>query len=131
MHVVIAGPASPQRLSDLLDVVPSRLPRGLGGTPVNLLVRAMLQRGHRVSLVTVSPEIQRPQRVSGVRLQILTVPWRARARDRARDGFRREIRYLEAGIDTVFLSFQSSEPDPARHREVVRAAMRALAPAAG
>ncbi|MGH7313153.1 MAG: LLM class flavin-dependent oxidoreductase, partial [Candidatus Rokuibacteriota bacterium] len=40
-------------------------------------------------------------------------------------------RYLEAGVDTVFLSFQSSETEPARRREVVHAAMRALAPAAG
>lgn len=40
-------------------------------------------------------------------------------------------RYLDAGIDTVFLSFQSAEADPARRREVVRTAMRALAPAAG
>jgi probable F420-dependent oxidoreductase len=40
-------------------------------------------------------------------------------------------RYLEAGIDTAFLSLQSSEPDPARRRQVLRAALKALAPAAG
>jgi probable F420-dependent oxidoreductase len=37
-------------------------------------------------------------------------------------------RYLEAGVDTAFLTFQSSEPDVVRKREIVVAAMRALAP---
>jgi probable F420-dependent oxidoreductase len=48
------------------------------------------------------------------------------------ESIRRRIRrYLDAGIDTAFLSLQTSEPDPARRREVLRAALRALAPAAG
>lgn len=42
-----------------------------------------------------------------------------------RDGIRR---YLDAGVDTVFLLIQSSEPDPMRKRERLRAAARALAP---
>jgi probable F420-dependent oxidoreductase len=37
-------------------------------------------------------------------------------------------RYLDAGVDTAFLTFFSSEPDSARKREIVLAAMRALAP---
>ena len=36
--------------------------------------------------------------------------------------------YLDAGLDTPFLTFFSSEPDPARKREIVLSAMRALAP---
>ena len=36
--------------------------------------------------------------------------------------------YLDAGIDTAFLSLQSSEPDPARKRERMRGAIQALAP---
>jgi probable F420-dependent oxidoreductase len=42
-----------------------------------------------------------------------------------REGVRR---YLDAGVDTAFILLQSSEPDPARKREALRAAMRALAP---
>jgi probable F420-dependent oxidoreductase len=42
----------------------------------------------------------------------------------------RVLQYLDAGIDTLFLSLQSSETEPARRREVVLNAMRALAPAA-
>lgn len=37
-------------------------------------------------------------------------------------------RYFDAGIDTAFLSLQTSEPDPKKKREVLLAAMRALAP---
>jgi len=45
------------------------------------------------------------------------------------DEIRRRVRrYLEAGLDTAFLSFQTSETDPGRKREVVRSAMRAQAP---
>jgi probable F420-dependent oxidoreductase len=37
-------------------------------------------------------------------------------------------RYLEAGVDTAFLHLLTCEPDPARKREVLRQAVRALAP---
>ncbi len=39
-------------------------------------------------------------------------------------------RYLEAGIDTAFLSLFTLEPDPARKRRALLDAVRALAPAA-
>jgi len=39
-------------------------------------------------------------------------------------------RYLEAGIDTAFLSLFTLEPDPARKRQALLDAVRALAPAA-
>jgi probable F420-dependent oxidoreductase len=42
----------------------------------------------------------------------------------------RVARYFEAGLDTAFLTFQSSEPDPDRKKERVREAIRALAPLA-
>jgi probable F420-dependent oxidoreductase len=37
-------------------------------------------------------------------------------------------RYFDAGLDTAFLALQTSEPDPARKRAVLRAALAALAP---
>jgi probable F420-dependent oxidoreductase len=39
-------------------------------------------------------------------------------------------RYLDHGIDTAFLQFQTDDPDPARRRALVLDAMRALAPSA-
>ena len=45
------------------------------------------------------------------------------------DAIRARIRaYFDAGVDTAFLTFLSSEPDPARKRDLVLSAMRALAP---
>jgi probable F420-dependent oxidoreductase len=45
------------------------------------------------------------------------------------DEIRRRVRrYLDAGLDTAFLSFQTSETDAGRKRDVLRAAMRAQAP---
>ncbi len=40
-------------------------------------------------------------------------------------------RYLEAGIDTAFLSLSTLEPDPSRKRAILAEAVRALAPSAG
>ena len=39
-------------------------------------------------------------------------------------------RYLDQGIDTAFLQFQTNDPDPARRRALVLDAMRGLAPSA-
>ena len=39
-------------------------------------------------------------------------------------------RYLDHGIDTAFLQFQTNDPDPARRRTLTLDAMRALAPSA-
>jgi alkanesulfonate monooxygenase SsuD/methylene tetrahydromethanopterin reductase-like flavin-dependent oxidoreductase (luciferase family) len=39
-------------------------------------------------------------------------------------------RYLDAGVDTAFLSLSTFETDPARRREILREATRALAPSA-
>ena len=39
-------------------------------------------------------------------------------------------RYLDHGIDTAFLQFQTNDPDPARRRALVLDAMRGLAPSA-
>ena len=39
-------------------------------------------------------------------------------------------RYLEAGVDTAFLSVSTLENDPARMRAVLADAVRALAPSA-
>ncbi|MGH7279646.1 MAG: LLM class F420-dependent oxidoreductase [Candidatus Rokuibacteriota bacterium] len=45
------------------------------------------------------------------------------------DAIRARIRrYFDAGLDTAFLSLQTTEQDPRRKREVLGAAMRALAP---
>jgi hypothetical protein len=37
-------------------------------------------------------------------------------------------RYLDAGVDTAFLQFSSSDPNPLARRERILSAIRALAP---
>jgi glycosyltransferase involved in cell wall biosynthesis len=99
MHVALAGPASPQSLVDLLGMTnPTDVPVGLGGSPVNALVRALLDAGHRVTLVTLSPDIGCPWEAVSPRFSLACFPWRRRARDRARDGFRAERRGVLAGL---------------------------------
>jgi hypothetical protein len=39
-------------------------------------------------------------------------------------------RYLDAGVDTAFLSLSTFEPDAARRRDILAEAWRALAPSA-
>lgn len=100
MHVVIAGPASPGELSDLVGLEAPDCPVGLGGAPINLLARALVASGHDVTLVTASPGIAAPKTMVGPHLRIVAVPWRTRARERASDVFRVERRFLSQAIAT-------------------------------
>ncbi|MFD1946460.1 glycosyltransferase family 4 protein [Nocardioides aestuarii] len=70
------------------------MPVGLGGTPVNLLARALIDRGHHVTLLTCSPAVTELNWWRSDAMDVGIVPWRARARDRALTGFATEIRYL-------------------------------------
>jgi len=84
------------------------------GRPAELAPRSQAwARGHRKASLAAVPE--------SVLNEIIL-------RGSADEIRRRVRRYLEAGLDTAFLSFQTSETDPARKRDVVRAAMRAQAP---
>ena len=91
MHIALAGPASPRAFAAELDVDPAFLPSGLGGTPVNLLAKALLAEGHHVSIVTCCPEVSSATSTGSSNLEIHCVPWRTRARDRALTFFAREV----------------------------------------
>jgi alkanesulfonate monooxygenase SsuD/methylene tetrahydromethanopterin reductase-like flavin-dependent oxidoreductase (luciferase family) len=88
----------------------------LGRTPVLGPMWEAWGKGDRRAAVTAIPDTVLDQ------LLVRGSPETMRARVR---------RYLESGVDTVFLALHSSETEPGRKREVLRAAMRALAPAAG
>lgn len=87
LHIGIAGPCTPSVFSTDLDASPDELPDGLGGTPVNHLVRALLDLGHRVSIATLSMGVSEGEvrSFAGPRLAIYVGPYRAR--HRARDRF--------------------------------------------
>ena len=95
---VIAGPASPRVLAEWLDRGDQdralALP-GLGGSPVNNLVHALLETGASVELVTLAPEIDERIVLEGPGLRILIGPFRRRALHRCRDVFRSERMHVQ------------------------------------
>lgn len=103
LHVGVAGPASPRLFAADLGLPASVLPEGLGGTPVNHLIRAWLEAGHRVSLATLdrSHTAAEPAIFRGERLTIAVGPYRASRR--ARDAFRVER-------DSIAMSLRDARP---------------------
>jgi glycosyltransferase involved in cell wall biosynthesis len=94
--IVLAGPASPQRLAKWLDSEDREralATPGLGGPALTGLVEAFLETGAAVELVTLAPELEDgPMILEGPRLRILTGCYRPRARHRGRDFLRQERR---------------------------------------
>lgn len=97
MHIAIVGPANPSEFSDFLPAG-SEIPRGMGGVPVNALVRGLLAAGQRVSLITGSSDATETLHIQGELLEVFIVPFRFRARSRALDFFAIERRHLAAAI---------------------------------
>src|SRR5664280_2964806 len=94
MRIAITGQMSLRQLADLLDqpdAVPA-VPAGLGGTPPIPEVRALVARGHDVSLVTFDPDVTSEIVLRCDRLTVHVGPFRRRGA--ARDGFRMERRFV-------------------------------------
>ncbi len=71
------------------------LPKGLGGSPVNLLSCELLKRGHRLVIFTLDPAVQDEVILEGNNLRICIGPFRPK---RARDFFAVEREYLLRAI---------------------------------
>src|SRR5690606_8962609 len=69
---------------------------GCGGHLIATLVRALLERGHRLSVVTLSPELDAPRVLAGNDLAYYVYPMRTRRR--MRDLFALERQGLLDGI---------------------------------
>jgi glycosyltransferase involved in cell wall biosynthesis len=91
MRVAITGQISLRQLADLLDQA-AAAPAGLGGTPPLPEVRALIARGHDVSLVTLDPDLNSEVVLRGDRLTVHVGP--LRLRHAARDGFRMERQFV-------------------------------------
>lgn len=94
MKIAIIGPCNPREFADYLRIDPDKLPVGLGGTPVNSLVRSLLNSGHSIHLIGASADIDTVQRFRGNRLHLSVVPYRKRARARALDFFHVERKMM-------------------------------------
>lgn len=91
MRIAITGQMSLRQLADLLDQ-PDVVPAGLGGIPPLPEVRALIERGHDVSLVTLDPDVTSEVELRGDRLTVHVGPFRRRGA--ARDGFRMERQFV-------------------------------------
>jgi glycosyltransferase involved in cell wall biosynthesis len=91
MRIAITGQMSLRQLADLLDQ-PDVVPAGLGGIPPLPEVRALIARGHDVSLVTLDPDVTSEIVLRGDRLTVHVGPFRRRRA--ARDGFRMERQFV-------------------------------------
>jgi len=67
------------------------LPKGLGGTPVNLLSCELIKRGHQLLVISLDPAVTEEVILEGPNLKICLGPFRAK---RARDFFAAEREYL-------------------------------------
>ncbi|MDA8358791.1 MAG: glycosyltransferase family 4 protein [Actinomycetota bacterium] len=95
MRIAIAGQLSLRQLADLLDE-PAAVPAGLGGTPPLPEVRALIARGHDVSLVTLDPDLASEIILRGNRLTVHVGPFRQR--HAARDGFKMERQFVAKAL---------------------------------
>lgn len=87
------GPICLADFREFLDdsSLPVFLPTGLGGSPVNLLSRELLKRGHRLVVVTLDPSVSEEVVVVGKNIKICIGPYRTK---RARDFFAVERKYM-------------------------------------
>lgn len=102
MHIGIAGPATPLALADLLDPDSAALAAahpGMGGTPVNIIVRELVRRGHRVTLVTLDKTVTTPLLLRGDGLSIHVGHFRGRARDHALDFSKKERDFVRGVLN--------------------------------
>jgi glycosyltransferase involved in cell wall biosynthesis len=94
--VVVLGPTRPEEFASHLGV--DWAPPGMGGTPVNELIRGLLALDLSISLVTTCYSINQAWLAARGPLRIHVVPARARPRDRARDLFAAERKGLVAAV---------------------------------
>src|SRR5690349_3892963 len=95
MHIGIVAACSSGLLSDLLPDS-GGVDLGCGGYLVATLVRALVTRGHHVSVITLSPEIRSSRILRGPKLTYYVYPMRTRRR--MRDVFKFEREGLKRGI---------------------------------
>lgn len=90
LHLGIVGPSSPRHFERFVRPDGEELPSGMGGTPVNHLLKAVLDLGHRATLVTLDPSVPpgSHRTFRGEQLTICVGPYRRQ--HRARDVFRVE-----------------------------------------
>src|SRR5262245_55776190 len=95
MHIGIVSPCSSGPLADLLPAS-NGVNLGCGAYFIATLVRHLIRRGHRVSVITLSPELSDGKVLKGPRLTYYVYPMRTKRR--TRDLYKLERQGLSEGI---------------------------------
>jgi len=95
VHIGIVSPCSSGPLADLLPNA-GGVDLGCGVYFMTTLVRTLIQRGHRVSVVTLSPALSEPRILKGSQLTYYVYPMRTQRR--MRDLYKVERQGLREGI---------------------------------
>lgn len=77
-------------------------PRGMGGTPVTLLCKELLKRGHHIVVFSVDPSVETERVFEGKRLRIYFGPYSTKG---ATNFFRKERHFLSSAIGREKLAF--------------------------
>jgi len=93
MKIAICSPCTLSLLADLVDDS-SRMPKGMLYPFAAYLIREYIRIGHEVTLVTNSFDTPAVMCFEGKKLRVITTPRRARAREYARDFYRKEVRLM-------------------------------------
>ncbi len=92
MTIALAGPIELAAFQGLIpDEVLEKAPKGLGGSPVNLLARELINRGYKLLIVSLDPAVEKEVLIKGERVKIFIGPFR---RKRARDVFAKETEFI-------------------------------------
>lgn len=92
----LMGPIETAAFKEILPPPGDRpYPKGLGGSPVNLLALELHQRGYNLVLFTLDPGVDTELTIKGERLTIHYGPFRPK---RARDFFSHEIKWLTQAV---------------------------------
>jgi len=95
MHIGIVGPCSSGPLAEFLPDC-GGVDLGCGGYSVVELARALVERGHRLSIITLSTAVSEPTILRGPQLSYYVYP--SRLKRRMRDLYRVERQGLREGI---------------------------------
>lgn len=100
MHIGISGPIYIPSLTINFDGDKTSWPIGMGGSPVNHEINALIEAGYKISIFSLSPEIEPGESFEwhGEKLSIYMGPYRKRARHRCFDLFFKERTYLKLMI---------------------------------
>jgi len=96
MTIGLMGPIETAAFQDMLPPAGDKpYPKGLGGSPVNLMARELLRRGYNVILYSLDRDVDTEVNIIGDQLSIYFGPYRRR---RALDFFAKEVKWLAQAV---------------------------------